>query len=507
MITKFFKCTLKTDIVINASLATEGNMKTLDHIPGSNFLGVVANAYGKFKAENKALDVFHSGKVSFGDAHISVNDSYSYAVPFSLMVNKLNREITGKKAEVWVHHFLEKNKKDEALDSIQFKQHRGGFFNTSQQYIPKVEKRFALKSAQNRLTRKSKDEAMFGFDSIKKGQVFVFYVNFADDTYIDEVIKELTGDKRIGKSKSAQYGQVCIESLPYIPTVYESNPCTDQQLIIYVESNLCLFNDYGQATFLPTAKHFGLEGQGDINWAASQIRTHTYAPWNTYRGTSDQQRNCILKGSVIVFEFNKEIKPKIPSKSIIGAYCAEGLGRVIYNPGFLNTDPLTSKWSTILEKYQPAKKLPIASEVKSPIGFFLQKKQAAIQQELHIGQAVQDFLDKQDKKNNSYKSMLSSVSTSQWGGIRNLAVNATSWDELRENLFGNSEDDKKDNRGFLMNGVAAEKIWDKQKGKLRRLLLMELLKAKGQKLLPKYFAKLAAEMTKLKQLEKSQAQN
>ena len=38
----FFKCTLVSDIVLNSKLATEGNMTTLDFIPGSNFLGIVA---------------------------------------------------------------------------------------------------------------------------------------------------------------------------------------------------------------------------------------------------------------------------------------------------------------------------------------------------------------------------------------------------------------------------------------------------------------------------------
>jgi hypothetical protein len=61
MIEKFFLCTLKSDVVLNSSLATEGAINTLDYIPGNVFLGIVAQKYDEFGSE--AYDIFHSGKV------------------------------------------------------------------------------------------------------------------------------------------------------------------------------------------------------------------------------------------------------------------------------------------------------------------------------------------------------------------------------------------------------------------------------------------------------------
>lgn len=510
MITKFFSCTLQTDIVINASLATEGNMKTLDYIPGSNFMGIVAKSYGHLKAENIAFDIFHSGTVSFGDAHISTGGNYSYTIPFSLFGDKLNKELTGENAKIWVHHILEKNDiktKNKELEKIQFKQHRSGYLNVAGQYIPKIEKKFALKSAQDRTARKSKDKAMFGFESIKKGQVFLFSVKFKNADFEKQVTKELIGNQRIGKSRSAQYGQVFIKALESAPNVFEHKPCLDKQLIIYAESNLCLFNEYGQSTFLPTPQHFGLkEEEGEINWAASQIRTYSYSPWNAYRNTSDPQRDCILKGSVIVFEFKEKENARVPDNKMIGAYQSEGLGRVLYNPDLLKANPVSGLWNMKLTKYKPPENSSTPIEVTSPLGKFLLNKKQWADDKLAIGVAVQEFLTNEDEHKKPYKKLFSNVSSSQWGGIRNLAIKADSMDDLRLKLFGKDETIKNDNPGFLMNGIAAENIWDKQKGKLRKILLKELIKAKSKKLPPEYFAKLAAEITKLIQQEKKTTQ-
>jgi hypothetical protein len=46
---------LLSDIIINQKAATEGPNKTLDFIPGSNFLGIVAADYDGFG--DKAMEV------------------------------------------------------------------------------------------------------------------------------------------------------------------------------------------------------------------------------------------------------------------------------------------------------------------------------------------------------------------------------------------------------------------------------------------------------------------
>ena len=507
MTKKYFKCTLLSDIVINASLATEGNMKTLDYIPGSNFLGIVAKNYEAYRNKGWAYDIFHSGNVSFGDAHISADGTQSYAMPFSLFTDKLKKEVTGEKAEVWVHHFLENNNirpEDDKGNSIQLKQHRAGYFNPNKKYIPKVEKRFALKSAQDRGTRKSKDTAMFGFESMKEGQEFIFSVDFKNDDYIEEVISALKGVQRVGKSKTAQYGQVEITALENTPTAFGDGSVNGNQLIIYAESNLCFFNKYGQATFQPVPKDFGLEGKGEINWAASQIRTYSYSPWNFFRGTTDTQRDCVLKGSVIVFEFDENQKPHIPVNQKTGAFQAEGLGRILYNPDFLNADKDTGLWPFKLEeaKGKPKKaKVNVGKEDEdfvSPLAKFLNKRRNDIEDELKIGTAVQRFLNGKTKNGKAYKIFFKDITTSQWGGIRNFAVQAEDMYGLKIMLFGKKRKKKKDNHGFLVSSTSADEYW--HKGKRGDELLRVLFN--NRRLNPIFMAKLAAEMAKLKQQSK-----
>ena len=103
----YFKCELKTDIVLNASLATEGNMQTLDYISGSNFLGIVAGQLYAKESPDLCYQLFHSGEVSFGDALIATDNAQSYAMPFSLFVNKLKKSVV--EDSVWIHHYLNDN--------------------------------------------------------------------------------------------------------------------------------------------------------------------------------------------------------------------------------------------------------------------------------------------------------------------------------------------------------------------------------------------------------------
>jgi len=490
---QYFKCTLKTDIVVNASLATEGNMTTLDYIPGSNFLGIVAGSlYNENKlSKDDLFDIFHSGKVSFGDALISKNGKPSYAIPFSLFQDKLEKGLGENGNKTWVHHLLSKKREDRPKnakgDFRQLKQHRGGYINSNHAYIQKVEKQFSLKSAHNRAERRSEEGKMFGFESIKKGQIFIFSVIFEDDTYAEKIIDILEGDHRIGKSKTAQYGQVNIKKISDAKP-FENGSVKDSQLVIYAESNLCFFNDKGQSTFQPQISDFGIT-TGTINWNLSQIRTYSYSPWNTQRNTTNTQRDVILKGSVIVIDLKDNVDVST-LKAQVGEYIAEGLGRVIYNPEFLKTDK-DSIWSFKLNKIEapPKKEAKKSGEIKTStsLGNFLLEKLKVEKTELNIGEAVIDVM-----KNNKILTD-KKITPNQWGAIRTKATNAESVDKLLEELFAPIT-------GYLTHGVAAERVWDKNRG-ARRIALRKVIDV-NKELGTKFVARLAADMAKLNKEDK-----
>ena len=53
-----FRIKFVTDIILNATAATEGNNNTLEYIPGAALLGIAAQGYDSLG--NDAFDVFHS---------------------------------------------------------------------------------------------------------------------------------------------------------------------------------------------------------------------------------------------------------------------------------------------------------------------------------------------------------------------------------------------------------------------------------------------------------------
>jgi hypothetical protein len=466
----FYKCTLLSDIVLNSKLATEGNMTTLDHIPGSNFLGIVASELYKDSSES-SFELFHSGKVSFGDAHISSNNEIAYPMPLSFFQIKGADIETNK---VYLHHLLPSEQLTDGGKRLQLKQIRSGYMTSDGSVIKEIPKNFSLKSAYDRKNRTSEDGKMFGFESLEKGLQFIFSVRFEDDNLIEIVNKSLDGTKRLGKSKNAEYGQVEIRKIQSIDKVESFK--NDDFTMVYAQSNLCFTNDFGQPTFQPEVKDLGLEG-GIIDWAKSQIRSFSYSPWNAKRNTSNAQRFCIAKGSVFYVE-NANAKEVTNS---IGNWQAEGLGRVIYNPSFLEG----KGYESILEfkKAKEGEKAKVQQEPNSVLGKFLVKQLKAKKSELEISRKVTDLVysDKEGIPN------LKKISSSQWGGIRAFATKSQNINELEAQLFT-------DKTGYLTHGVADEKYWGKNRGV--NLKAFEKIFTENKELGTPFIAKFAAEMAK-----------
>jgi len=471
-----YKCTLLSDVVLNSSLATECNMSSLDYIPGSNFLGIVAAKLYQTLSSEEAFEIFHSGKVSFGDALITKGDKQTYAMPFSVFLPKINDGIG--KTRIHLHHLIdiENPPKDANQNRIQLKQERGGFVDETGMVIKNITKAMAIKSAQDRETRTSKESAMFGFESLQAGQEFIFTIRFENDTLIEQINKALEGTHRLGKSKNAEFGQVKIISLKDTSSIKSFK--SEGYTLVYAQSNLCFVDEYGQASFQPSVQQLGLE-KGNINWQKSQIRTHTYYSWNGIRNTTNTQRDCIVKGSVFYIENATPIK----NTNSVGLHQAEGLGRVIYNPVFL-------KESALFSVYKEAETVEIKTNTPSSIlGKFLQKQATAKTNELEISKAIHTLIHSDE-----VKTLKKEISSSQWGGIRAYATKILDNKELYNTLFHKDEKDSKNNKGYLTHGVAYEKQWGKNKDK--NLNAFKAIFEGNEKLGNTFIAKFAAEMAK-----------
>ncbi len=441
----FFKCTLLSDVVINNKLATEGNMQTLDYIPGSNFLGIASKLYNELSASD-AYQIFHSGKVSFGDGlPIDVNEC-CYPIPLMVYMKKGAEDIG--KDNAYLHHLINENNRPKDNDGyyIQLKQKRSGYVSANGVVQPDLLKTFALKSAQDPNTRSSKEGAMFGFESLKAGQQFMFSVRFYDENFVEKISDALIGIQRIGKSKTAQFGQVQIDKIAPPKMVETIND--KEYSLIYAQSNLCFLDPFGQPCIKPTAAQLGFGENAEIDWGLSQIRTYSYSPWNGKRNATSIQRDCIAMGSVFYIKGN----PISPSNTV-GEYQSEGLGRILINPAFLegNENGICSFFK--MPENKPSGSVSSATVPVTPLGKYLDKLKIEKDKEMKIALAVQSTL----AKDKTIKRLLN-ISASQWSGIRAYATRETNVNKLEKLLF-------KEKVGYLVHGVSYDKYWGKNKEK------------------------------------------
>lgn len=485
MIIKQYKVTLLSDIVLNASLATEGNMESLDYISGSNFLGIVASHYDSFGDDG--YDVFHNGKVIFGNAYVSKEDKQSFPIPIDIMRPKDEKRYPDT---YYLNHSVDHT--NDFIKGLQLKQQRVGYLDANGKYIKEIPKTFAIKSAHNAKERRSDEGKMFGFESLKKGSEFIFDVRFSDERLISKVEENLVGTKRLGKSKSAEFGSVKIESVT-IPTIMSSFK-TDTFILIYAASNLCFIDeDSGQPTLKPSVMQLTGQDIGKVDWSKSSIRTYTYSPYNGYRKTTSVQRDCIAKSSVFCITGLSHSENQT-NEFYVGEHQSEGLGHIIINPKILEAGENGKLSLEILQESERDNLNPntMLSEAKKPtssLGKRLLSIEMSKNTELSKSESINIFIREikgTDQKANKLSHSFSKITSSQWGAIRQMAEkpNQTS------NIYT-------DVQNFISKGVASERHWDKDGGKARTHFL-EAIKGKDSVFIVKLTSEIAKHINSFK---------
>lgn len=437
-----FKCKLESEVILNQKAATEGPNQTLDFIPGSCFLGIVASelypndkdkANGDYAQRmSKAMEIFHSGKVRFGDAHPSKDGVRGLKIPASMFYPKLKKITDG---EIYVHHLIP-NLEDETLKKKQLKQCRSGFytFNGDKATEVKTETNFAIKSAYDREKRRSKDEQMYGYESLQKGLELLFEVEVDNDNLAAEIKEALTNDKkRVGRSRTAQYGLVEITfvddketNLSTCETVaIDGKKC----ITVYADNRLIFMDEYGLPTFRPTEEQLGFTKDAKILWEKSQIRTFQCAPWNYQRQCFDTDRCGIEKGSVFVVDVSKcDNLPELKSR-YLGSYNNEGFGKVVYNPLFLNAGEKGLS-NYVFSEYGPDPK-PEKKELEGTnLLDYVNAQQEKENASKNLYQEVNEWVDKNKSKFQGKEKF-----ASQWGAIRGIAMATKEDSKIKDNVI------------------------------------------------------------------------
>ncbi|HHH51830.1 MAG TPA: hypothetical protein ENK76_05625, partial [Campylobacterales bacterium] len=401
-----FQVEFLSDIVLLATSNTEGNIENLDFIPGSNFLGMVAKEYQKFL---DSFAVFHSGAVRFGDATLLHNAHATYKMPLSFFHEKLDD------SKIFNHHLITDFKQ-----FTQLKQKRNGFITESLEEVS-IKHNYTQKSAYDKKHRRSKDSSMYGYNAMPKGLIWQFIVKYdksIDSADVQRIIDNLVGKKRLGKSKSSEYGQVEISEVNNsVSRVKTSN--SKEQTLLYVKSRLALVDNEGSATYDLRYLVDGLNEES-IVWEKSQLRTSSYTPYNRSMQTKSYERMVINSGSVIVLKnIDNDLIEKI--KKGVGVYLSEGFGEILVNPSFLQNEVFSFK----KEDKEKKEKKPLTITHDSVK--FLQARQDSKEKQLDMAKRVEEFIHK-------HKSLYKNIKNSQWGTIRSICTSLKQnfEDEIKE---------------------------------------------------------------------------
>ena len=439
------KCTLLSDVVLRDTPTTEGKAQTLTFIPGNNFLGVAARSLYDKEDERTHL-LFHSGSVRFGDAHPGIHDIQGVKVPAALFYPKLS----SIEQESYVYHLIPDLSR---LRQKSLKQCRSGYYALDGNWGTRVSirKNFAIKSAYDSEKRRSRDEQMYGLESLCEGLTLYFSVEIDDVAvrYRDEIMKALVGEHHIGRSRTAQYGRVQIDLCDYKEPLSSDQTVEvrgERCVVVYADSRLIFLDADGYPTFRPTTADLGL-GSGEILWDLSQVRTFRYAPWNYTLHAYDTDRCGIEKGSVLVVRTDaRDLRT-----SYVGCYRSEGFGRVIYNPDFLSADRSEGRslytFTHEREEMEPGESRAAGSSALTEsdrlLLTVLRRKSSHSRRMSRVYDLVNNFAKEHARL------FAGDQFASQWGSIRSLAMVHKDPDALIKAI-----------EGYLNHGVAKEK-WEK----------------------------------------------
>jgi hypothetical protein len=370
MHTQKFTVKLLENIIISERAATIGGHRSLDYLPGATLLGACASSLYKKISKTDAYTVFYSGKVRFGNAlPLSDTNRLSYPMPLCWHEQK-----TGTKA-IQRKKLLPKNvlnyQIEQYPDGVQPVQLRTGYIALDGSVV-QPETKFEMKTAIDSNTGRANNGQLFGYSSIPKEINFEFYIEADEDEDVpaelfQRVINNISGNLALGRSRSAEYGNVKIT-----PTTWTEDYISTQQIenkkeiTIWLLADLALLDKFGQPNLLPTTQDFGLPN-GKLNLKKSFIRSRHYAPFNGHYRRRESERTVLSMGSVLHFDLNEA--SKIESKQTsIGLYRQAGLGKIWINPPILET--AKPKFETSTNSFK--KKAPKQPDI--PLAKWLQNK-------------------------------------------------------------------------------------------------------------------------------------
>ena len=432
---KLYYCLETIDaIIVSQSSASAAMHKTLDFIPGNAILGAIAaQCYAKLD-ENDSWNIFHAGSVKFSNAYItSLEDEKlipSYPVPLSWHVAKgesiYKDEILNE--EIYNHA----HKDTVVMDGKQMKQCRSGYINTGKHECG-VKLSSSTKTAIDFNTETIDKSKLFSYNHIQPNQRFIGFVE-AEAKFIDEIKAALQNIKRIGRSRSTEFGRVRVSLLePPIHEITIDQVNKGQFITIWLSSDCQILDNHCFPVLTPSGSDIGLK-DAELVLSRSFINTHSTILYNRKRLGFDSEQTVINKGSVLVYEAKKDISVEQLSflqQKGLGINKQQGLGEIIINPPWSQNSELEPINLVSPMHFNAEKLVQVKTDFKQPnpsalINWIANKSSSMVSQqanEKNINKALKSIIGfyHQGREYNQVKNCdLAGPSKSQWGRLYNF---------------------------------------------------------------------------------------
>ncbi|MDD3610030.1 MAG: hypothetical protein PHI49_09800 [Halothiobacillaceae bacterium] len=324
--------TLLDDTLFTQRAASEGTQTGLDFIPGAALLGAAARLLYD-RLGDRAWDVFHSGKVRFGNGLPLIDGTPGYPIPLALHQAK-----GGEKGEDVYNFLVDGPEGARRIEGGRQPQQKRGSYLSLDMRERKIATALRMKTAIDPQTGRAEDAKLFGYAGIPAGARYRARITLDTDLppELQSALENaFTGPVFLGRSRSAEYGRTHIERKPLTPAP-AAGPLDSRRLVLWCLADMACIDAHGQLTSTPAPETLGL-GTGHLDLAASFIRTRRYTPWNAKRGGYDSERLVISAGSVLVYELEQPLIPEQAARLQrgLGLYTAQGLGQVWANPPLL----------------------------------------------------------------------------------------------------------------------------------------------------------------------------